>query len=104
MQATGPEGQMHPLSLRFLDAQLESEYQREAGREGRAGFVVTAGSSAVLWAIAATLLTSGTGLSAEVAVPLSLDDVPAQPGLRGGRQVGHDARSPARAALAAHVG
>ena len=63
---------MHPLSLRFLDAQLEADYQRAGGAEGRAGFVFTAGTAAVLWALAAWLVPTGTGLAAELAVPITL--------------------------------
>jgi class 3 adenylate cyclase len=47
---------MKGLSLRFNDPQLEADYQRVGGREGRIGYVITSGAAAVLWAIAAVLL------------------------------------------------
>ena len=54
---------MASLSLRFVDAELEGEYQRAAGREGRVGFLISAGASVVLWALAALLLPTALAAS-----------------------------------------
>jgi len=63
---------MHPLSLRFLDADLERLYQHAAAAESLAGLKVITGASALLWTIAAFLLPIGTDLPAGVATPVAL--------------------------------
>jgi adenylate cyclase len=72
MDGSSAGGAIHPLSLRFIDAELEADYQKAAGREGLVGFRLTAGASALLWATAAFLLPLGTALPAAVATPVSL--------------------------------
>ncbi len=57
-------GATHPVTLRFLDGELEARYQREEGAAGLVAFRLTAGASAVLWALAAVLLPIGTALPA----------------------------------------
>lgn len=55
-------GGLDPLSLSFLDADLERAYQREEGNAGLAGYRTITGATLVLWAIAAVLLPLGTGI------------------------------------------
>ncbi|HKZ20076.1 MAG TPA: adenylate/guanylate cyclase domain-containing protein [Acidimicrobiia bacterium] len=55
-------GGLDPLSLSFLDAELERAYQREEGSAGLAGYRIITGATLVLWAIAAVLLPLGTGI------------------------------------------
>jgi class 3 adenylate cyclase len=67
-----PRDAQDPLTLRFLDDELEGSYQRAAGAEGLAGLRVIAGASALLWTVAAVLLPRETVLPAHVAVWPSL--------------------------------
>ena len=55
-------GGLDPLSLSFLDADLERAYQREEGSAGLAGYRVITGATFVLWAIAAVLLPLATAI------------------------------------------
>ena len=55
-------GGLDPLSLSFLDADLERAYQREEGSAGLGGYRTITGATLVLWAIAAVLLPLGTGI------------------------------------------
>jgi hypothetical protein len=59
-------GALHPVTLAFLDAELETRFQREEGAAGLVGFRLTAGASAVLWAVAGALLPIGTALPADL--------------------------------------
>jgi class 3 adenylate cyclase len=63
---------MDPLTLRFVDDDLERSYQRAAGAEGLAGFRVISGASALLWTVAAVLLPRVTDLPDAVAIWPSL--------------------------------
>jgi class 3 adenylate cyclase len=65
-------GSTDRVTLRFDDDELERRYQREAGREGLGGFRLIAGSSLVLWAVAAWLVPIGTDIPASMAVPVCL--------------------------------
>jgi len=65
---------MDGLSLRFVDPDLERDYQRVAAAEGRNGLRATLGASVVIWLLAALVLPVATELSAVVAiwVPLAM--------------------------------
>jgi class 3 adenylate cyclase len=68
VEAATQGGLTSALSLRFLDAQLEADYQRAGGREGRIGYLIAAGASFVLWAVAVVLLPRATAASTLMAV------------------------------------
>ena len=63
---------MDPLTLRFLDDDLERRYQIAAGAEGSAGFQVIAAASGVLWTAAAVVLPNQTNLPLLIGVWASL--------------------------------
>ena len=65
-------GAQHPLSLSFVDDELENRYQVAAGRESFNGFLAIALASGVLWAAAAVLLPVATSLEAGFAVAAAL--------------------------------
>jgi class 3 adenylate cyclase len=65
-------GRQHPLSLRFVAAELEHLYQRHAGAESLAGLRIITGAAAVIWLAAAFLIPLGTDLSHDLAMPASL--------------------------------
>jgi class 3 adenylate cyclase len=70
---TPPErGAQRPLSLAFLDRELEQRYQAAAGQEGLGGFRMIALASAVLWAAAAFLLPAVTDLEPQMAIAVGL--------------------------------
>jgi class 3 adenylate cyclase len=75
VEAAAQRGLTNPLALRFVDPQLEADYQRTGGREGRVGYLIATGSSALLWAVAAVLLpraTAASTLTAGDALPLAV--------------------------------
>jgi class 3 adenylate cyclase len=61
-------GALHPLTLRYLDDELEAEFQRSQGDGGRIGYRIVCGASALLWALAAFLIPMGTAISASTAL------------------------------------
>lgn len=63
----GERGDVHPVTLRFLDDGLEARYQLEEGAKGRTGVLIAALAAAILWPVAALILPSATGLSTQVA-------------------------------------
>jgi hypothetical protein len=65
---------MDGLSLRFTDRDLERDYQRQAGAEGKNAFRATLAASAVAWLVAAAVLPLGTELPAVFAtwVPVAM--------------------------------
>jgi class 3 adenylate cyclase len=72
MEAVAERGAQQPVTLRFLDDDLEQRYQLAAGAEGLAGFRMIVGASMVLWAVAAVLLPIETELPVALAVGPSL--------------------------------
>jgi class 3 adenylate cyclase len=60
-------GALDRFSLRFLDRELEQRFQCEEGEGAQGWFGLTAGASAVLWAIAALILPIGTDVPADLA-------------------------------------
>jgi adenylate cyclase len=65
-------GAQHPRSLRFLDPDLERQYQRRAGAESLAGLRIITGAAAVIWLVAAFLIPIGTDIPGEWATPAFL--------------------------------
>ena len=63
-------GSLNPVTLRFLDSEVEDTYQREEGAAGLSGFRLIAGATILLWAVAAILIPIGTNLPASVTVPV----------------------------------
>ena len=63
-------GAQHSLTLSFVDPELEQRYQRDAGRESRAGFGAIALASGVVWAMATLLLPTATDLDASFAITI----------------------------------
>src|SRR5262245_42260783 len=59
-------------SLRFVDDELERQYQHQAGAESLNGFLLITLASAVIWAPAAFILPLATTLPPEVAIPIGL--------------------------------
>jgi adenylate cyclase len=69
--ALAERGALQPLSLRFLDGELERSYQRAAGAESVGGLRVITAASGAVWAIAAVLVPIGTRLPAETVLPIA---------------------------------
>jgi class 3 adenylate cyclase len=72
MQAVTERGAQHPVSLRFLDEELEARYQHTTGTESLSGFRVITGASVLLWGIAAFLVPVGTDIPSDLATPVCL--------------------------------
>lgn len=60
-------GALHPLSLRFRDAEVEAWFQREEGGAGLAGYRIITGATVVLWAIAAFIFPVATNIEPTLA-------------------------------------
>jgi len=71
MGALAERGALQPLSLRFLDDELERNYQHAAGVESIGGLRVITAASGAVWAAAAVLVPIGTKLSAETVLPIA---------------------------------
>jgi class 3 adenylate cyclase len=71
MRPMSERGAMHPVSLRFLDEELEGRFQRDAAADGLTRFQVNAAMSCVLW-LGAGLLPLVTDLPPAVVVPATL--------------------------------
>ncbi|HSM43453.1 MAG TPA: hypothetical protein VK969_00395, partial [Acidimicrobiia bacterium] len=67
-------GGLHPLTLRFRDAELEAAFQDEEGGAGLAGYRIITGATVILWAIAVFILPVATNieLSLSIAVGASM--------------------------------
>jgi class 3 adenylate cyclase len=65
-------GALRRGSLRFLDDQLERDYQRHGGAESLAGFRITTGVAAVMWLLGAAVIPTGTPIPVGRALPLCL--------------------------------
>ena len=63
-------GALQRVSLRFIDDQLERDYQRHGGAESLAGFRITTGVAAVMWLLGAVVIPMGTPIPSARAVPL----------------------------------
>lgn len=61
-------GGVQSFTLRFLDDDLEHQYQVEEGANGMVGYRIITVATAVIWAIAAVLLPLGTDIKPTVAV------------------------------------
>ena len=71
MGAMAERGALQPVSLRFLDGDLERRYQLAAGAESIGGLRVITAASAVVWAAAAVLVPIGTRLPTETVLPIA---------------------------------
>ena len=71
MGAMAERGALQPVSLRFLDGELERRYQDAAGAESIGGLRVITAASAAVWAVAAVLVPIGTTLPAETVLPIA---------------------------------
>ena len=60
-------GALDRFSLRFLDHELEQRFQCDEGEGAQGWFGLTAGASALLWAVAALILPIGTDVPADLA-------------------------------------
>jgi class 3 adenylate cyclase len=56
--------------LRFLDEQMEKDYQRRGGAESLTGFRIATAVAAVMWLLAAIIVPLGTPIPADLAVPV----------------------------------
>lgn len=65
MRAMVDRGHLHPITLRFVDPDLEAGYQTEEGAAGLSGYRIITGATVVLWALAAVLFPLGTEFPAE---------------------------------------
>jgi class 3 adenylate cyclase len=63
-------GALRRGSLRFLNPQLERDYQRHAGAESLPGFRITTAVAAVMWLLGAVVIPAATAIPYERAVPL----------------------------------
>jgi class 3 adenylate cyclase len=61
-------GRLHPITLRFLDSELEGSYQLEEGAASIGGYRIITAATVLLWAVAAILVPLGTDISPELAV------------------------------------
>jgi class 3 adenylate cyclase len=71
MSALAERGALQPVSLRFLDGELERRYQLAAGAESIGGLRVITAASAVVWAAAAVLVPIGTSLPESTVLPIA---------------------------------
>jgi len=62
----------HPLSLRFVEPELERSYQLHAGAESHGGLRIITGATAILWLAAAFLIPIDTNISRDVATPIAM--------------------------------
>ena len=72
MPESETRGAQRPLTLSFVDGQLEKQYQLDAGRESFNGFRAIALASGVVWAVAALLLPAATNLEAGLGIAVAL--------------------------------
>jgi class 3 adenylate cyclase len=59
-------GKLDPFSLRFLDHELEDQFQKDEGEAGLAGYRIITGATVLLWALAAFLIPIGTDIPADL--------------------------------------
>ena len=72
MSGLETRGAQRPLTLSFVDDELEQQYQLAAGRESYNGFRIIAVASGVVWAVAAAVLPVATGLEPGFAIAVAL--------------------------------
>ena len=61
-------GGVQSFTLRFLDDELEHQYQVEEGADGSVGYRIITAATVVIWAAAAVLLPMGTDIKPELAI------------------------------------
>ena len=76
-QSEGPTTELEPDrgalrrgSLRFVNNNLERQYQRQGGAESQTGFRITTGVAAVMWLLAALVMPAGTPIPVDRAFPV----------------------------------
>jgi class 3 adenylate cyclase len=57
--------------MRFLDDDLEREYQRRGGAESQTGFRIATAVAAVMWLLATVVIPTGTPIPEDLAIPVS---------------------------------
>ncbi|MCO6501879.1 MAG: hypothetical protein J5I28_02230 [Acidimicrobiales bacterium] len=62
MTGLADRGALRPLTLRFVDDDLERAYQYDEGAKGLSGYRIITGATLVLWAVAALILPIGTDI------------------------------------------
>lgn len=65
--AMSERGELHRFTLRFVDDDLERQFQLQEGARGKPGFKITALAAAILWAIGAVIIPLATTVPAVVA-------------------------------------
>ena len=63
-------GALRRGSLRFVDDQVERQYQRQGGSESQLALRITNGFSATMWLLAAIVLPMGTAIPPDRAIPV----------------------------------
>jgi class 3 adenylate cyclase len=63
-------GALRPGSLRFVDRNLEREYQRHGGAESLSGFRISTAAAAIMWLFAAVVIPIGTPIPLDRAFPV----------------------------------
>ena len=56
--------------MRFLDHNLERDYQRRGGAESQTGFRISTAVAAVMWLLAAVVIPTGTPIPVDLAIPV----------------------------------
>src|SRR6188768_4193675 len=72
MSGLATRGAQHSLTLGFVDGELESQYQLDAGRESLNGLRTIAFASGVVWALATVLLPATTNLDDGFAIAVGV--------------------------------
>ena len=65
-----PSGTLQPISMRFIDGDVEARYQRQAGAESLAGFRIITATAAVVWLFATLVVPAGTPIGVDVTMPV----------------------------------
>ena len=70
MELDADRGALRRGSLRFLDDQVERQYQRQGGSESQIALRITNGFSAAMWLLAAVIVPMGTSIPPDRAIPV----------------------------------
>ena len=70
MELDADQGALRRGSLRFLDDQVERQYQRHGGSESQIALRITNGFSAAMWLLAAVVVPMGTSIPPDRAIPV----------------------------------
>jgi hypothetical protein len=72
VEAGSVRGAVHPVSLRFVDDDLERDYQVRGGAESLGGYRLIALASTVIWALGAFVLPLSTSLAPAATISVGL--------------------------------